>query len=395
MEDDNVYISIEEEKTNDKDMNIKGIAVTTNISNNQRFPKEILKDVVDKMAGIPIVSSPSEMEAHSDAPPNYIGKVTKAWYEEKDGVGYAKFSGIIFDEKAKRVIREFPDKIKFSVRFRHSFKVDDKGVRVTDKFGQWIHLALLTNPADEKAVLEEAKKKEGDETEKAASWSDINPNELPDDAFLWIDPKYKSGESRDKNLRKFPFKWPNGKVSEPALKAICAYLHGARGRKVDIPDSDLPAIYKKLNRYRNEAGMPPCEEVKSMSEEKEKTKYEEEIKALQDESKKKDSMIEELKSKVAVLEEENTKMKQEMKHKEVEQYVDGLVEKGVIPPAVRDETVEHYAKMPDELYEEEKKLNEKKNSVLKDMTEEKSAGMAKDKSDETFTEEPPEDMKVI
>lgn len=77
-----------------------------------------------------------------------------------------------------------------------------------------------------------------------AKWSQAFQNKLPDSAFLWIHPDYKSGKSTDKSLRKLPYKDENGNVDLSHVRNALARLEQAD----DIPDDAKKKIRAKLEK---------------------------------------------------------------------------------------------------------------------------------------------------
>ena len=75
-----------------------------------------------------------------------------------------------------------------------------------------------------------------------AKWDSAYVNDLPDSAFAWIDPKYKSDESDDKSLRKLPYKDADGEVDLPHVRNALARLNGTDGPS----DAEKATIRKKL-----------------------------------------------------------------------------------------------------------------------------------------------------
>ncbi len=98
---------------------------------------------------------------------------------------------------------------------------------------------------------------------------------LPDSAFLWIDPRYASGESRDKKLRKGPHHDARGRVVWRAVAALAAVLEGARGG-IDIPGEDVPAARAHIAAHYHQFGRTAPWEKKSRQEEQLKGKTNEE-----------------------------------------------------------------------------------------------------------------------
>lgn len=75
-----------------------------------------------------------------------------------------------------------------------------------------------------------------------AQWDTAYVNNLPDSAFAWIDPRYKSGESDDKSMRKLPYKDADGNADLPHVRNALARLD-----QTDGPSAEEKAqIRKKL-----------------------------------------------------------------------------------------------------------------------------------------------------
>lgn len=68
--------------------------------------------------------------------------------------------------------------------------------------------------------LEVAIEKAESYTETAAKWSTQYINDLPDSAFIYVEPGYKEGE--DKRARHLPYKNKEGKVDLPHLRNALA-----------------------------------------------------------------------------------------------------------------------------------------------------------------------------
>jgi len=85
-------------------------------------------------------------------------------------------------------------------------------------------------------------------------------NELPNEAFSWIDKDYLSGKSEDKSLRKLPHHTKDMKCVWRAVAAAMAVLRGARGG-ANIPDKDRAAVYRHLaghyKQFDKEVPPPP------------------------------------------------------------------------------------------------------------------------------------------
>ena len=82
-------------------------------------------------------------------------------------------------------------------------------------------------------------------------------NSLPDSAFAYIDEKYKSEESEDKNLRKLPYKNKEGNIDKASTIASMQELM-CESACVDIPKSAHRMVYNKLvNAYQKLALTPP------------------------------------------------------------------------------------------------------------------------------------------
>jgi len=105
-------------------------------------------------------------------------------------------------------------------------------------------------------------------TPKAPKDTKWNPtrkeiNSFPDSYFAYIDPKYASGESEDKRLRKLPHH-KNGKVVWRGVAAAAAVLRGARGG-VDIPRKYLSGVKKHIEvHYKQFGETPPWKTKKSL-----------------------------------------------------------------------------------------------------------------------------------
>jgi len=78
-----------------------------------------------------------------------------------------------------------------------------------------------------------------------AKWSQAYQNKLPDAAFLWIHPDYKSGKSSDKSLRKLPYQDENADVDLPHVRNALARLETTE----DIPDEAKKKIRAKLEKF--------------------------------------------------------------------------------------------------------------------------------------------------
>jgi len=85
----------------------------------------------------------------------------------------------------------------------------------------------------------------GDEIDKAV-WSTKYVNDLPDSAFLYVEPggkKDKDGKTVPRSLRHFPYKDANGKVDLPHLRNAIARIPQA-----NIPDAKKKSLQAKARR---------------------------------------------------------------------------------------------------------------------------------------------------
>jgi hypothetical protein len=151
---------------------IYGVAVTTNPSNGQVFPSDILARDIKTLIGKPIVDWHTEyvnINGNRIEPErtNFatIGQVTDAWYNPTEK--RAEFRGDIFNdaiaEQLRRKIIEKQAEVKtgkrgiFSVKFGHDYDLVN-GLRQTKK-AVFHHVGILTNPADGDTTLLEIKER--------------------------------------------------------------------------------------------------------------------------------------------------------------------------------------------------------------------------------------------
>jgi cation transport regulator ChaB len=81
-----------------------------------------------------------------------------------------------------------------------------------------------------------------------AVWSTAKVNELPDSAFLYIHPDYKSGKNKNKALRKLPYREATGKIDPAHLRNAAARLP----QTTDIPAEERTRIASKIRRLLDE-----------------------------------------------------------------------------------------------------------------------------------------------
>ncbi len=89
-------------------------------------------------------------------------------------------------------------------------------------------------------------KKGGEGMEKAV-WSTAKVNDLPDSAFLYIEPggkKDSEGKTTPRSLRHLPYRDASGKIDLPHLRNALARLAGT-----DIPESVKAGIRKRAERF--------------------------------------------------------------------------------------------------------------------------------------------------
>jgi len=171
------------------EMEIRGIAVSTDISNEHRFPAEILK-TNQTLGGQPLI------EQHSYYPwevlwSDMYGKIeglksvdAGVYDKDEDGKDHVlkgkpnvelHFKGRLWNDQMIKVVKEFPERIKFSVGFKHSFYLEEYPAKWTDNDGkdheyvryvsvskkvEFDHLGIVTRPADGRAILKSEKKEE-------------------------------------------------------------------------------------------------------------------------------------------------------------------------------------------------------------------------------------------
>jgi len=224
---------------------IRGVAVTTDVSNGQRFPLDVLKRDIKTLIGQPIV------DHHSDFPVrlvnrDYLGEVTNAWVNEEKN--QAEFEGEIFDAKAKEIVRRFPKRVKFSVGYRHTYDFDEKKVRVTNK-SLFDHLGLLDTPADEKSILTQVKNSLGENWSvvaegKSAFWykntTDTNTNPI---ITVGLNPQEKNKMTNDNENVDAP-------VVEPVVPEQKAAPVAAPAKTEAIPVAEFKALQDEKSPFQ-------------------------------------------------------------------------------------------------------------------------------------------------
>ena len=122
------------------------------------------------------------------------------------------------------------------------------------------HIATIrknhTADPDTKVQIGIAMSKISEELVQLAVWNQAYQNDLPDSAFLWIDPRYKSGESDNKALRKLPVYDKDGSLDRTHVTAAMQAVLGARGG-VKIPPEDRKKVYNKLVKLYKELDLDP------------------------------------------------------------------------------------------------------------------------------------------
>jgi len=312
------------------EMLIDGIAVSTDISNEHRFPAEILK------TNQTLVNQPM-IEQHSFYPwqvlwSDMYGKlegikpVDMGLYD-KDSEGNdhilkgkpnveLHFKGRLFDEKMIKVVKEFPERIKFSVGFKHSFYLEEYPSTWKDHEGKehneiryvtvskevkFDHLGIVTHPADGRAILK----------------SDIKgENNIYDEAPI-------SDEVIGEN---FVFLEGGIKVEEEAIKILQTKLV-----ELEKSNKDFEVVIAELKKEKEDlsgAMKSATDKIKEVSEER-------------------DGYANEL-----------SVMREEVRFAELETYIDDCISKGIYTPAQKENIIKQYSGFSPEQFELQKSIDD-------------------------------------
>jgi len=315
----------------EKPLRIRGTAVKAGESRNRNI---YLEDELERAAPS-LVGKPLYIE-HVEAD-KAVGRVTAAWWDPLEAA--IKYEAEVHDEEiAEKIRRGLIQHVSIAADYQRLDRVDG----YVPQGLNFRHLALVAVPGVPDAnvevverlgrLIEESRGIEIEERE----WDTAYQNELPDSAFLWIHPDYKSGKSKDKSLRKLPVYDKNGRLDRAHVIAAMQAVLGARGG-VDIPEADKREVYKKLVRLYKELGMEPPEWHEALEKEPNE-KNGSEVKKEMVEEKKEEAKIEEKKAEEKIVEKV---VEKPVMPKEVEEKLKAIEEKlaelskegkGVWPP---------------------------------------------------------------
>lgn len=295
---------------------ITGTAVSTDESNGHRFPWDVLLAGAKTLIGRPIVDWHGDYPKQEVKFSDYIGKVTGIVTNEE--TKELEFNGHVFDSDAQKVIANFPEKIRFSVGFRHNYERDEKGIRVS-KSVAFDHLGMLSDPADDKAILKNAQDAYGDGWNfRAEGKSLFRSRKTPTDTDATSGSETMDKEPADKKDPKDNAPAPDADGKKPDTEP-----------KPDQKVADKEAAKKPADDKQEESKKDSPQDAvdRMIAATKAQVAAEAETKALRTE-------LAEFKARFEATEAANKKA-------DIVSYVDALVKGEIIVAGAKDGTVEH------------------------------------------------------
>lgn len=335
---------------------VHGVAVTTNVSNNHRFPEDILERDIGTLIGQPLVEGHSIFPDDVEVKDMY-GMVVDAWYDRENK--RAEFLAEVWDENYKIVLDKMPHRVKFSVGFCHDYDVEEDTNIHISKSVFFDHIGTTNRPADTDSVLLGIKKDAEALGQKIVVLDErtivVEPNAK-------IDSKGGNAMSdEEKQKKKDETKSEDDKKSEEEVQDE-ATGEQASGQEQGTPPAEPPA----QDDESDEAGEKKTAEVVKRLEATERALKEEQSKRK------------ELEKKVLNFEASE-------KRRKVMAYVEELIAKKVKLPSQKEALIGQYLSYNEEQMKREMELNE----VAGDLSEvfgEKAMVAEKKEDDQEFKE---------
>ena len=339
---------------------IHGVAVTTNVSNNHRFPIDVLDAGINTLIGQPLVEGHSGWPDDDVKTSDTFGMIVDAWVNRE--AKHAEFIAEVWDDKYKKVVDKMSHRAKYSVGFRHNYEMDED-IKVSTGVS-FDHLGATNRPADPDSILlgikkdAEARGHKVSMEGKAISVVNLSGDNKANGGTGMTPDEKKLEEKRVADckalLEKANITDEDKKTLEesitktvPTVEEFTESVKEATDKKTEAED----IAAKKATKEKSPETKPPApEEKKTETEEAGKDALVGEVKALQTSLEAETKKRQELESIV-------TKMQAEAKQKEVEGYVDSLIDAQIKQPAQRDDLVGLYMTFNDAQMQKEIELN--------------------------------------
>jgi len=313
----------------DENSIVHGVAVSLNVSNNHRFPEDVLDRDIGTLIGQPLVEGHSMWPMDVEVKDMY-GMVIDAWYNRVEK--RAEFYAEVWDENYKTVLEKMPHRVKFSVGFKHDFDVekDEDTIIHVSNSAFFDHIGTTNRPADTDSVLLGIKQ----DAEARGCCVKMEGKNI-----IVVEP-FKVDNEGGNNM-------PDGNEEiKPEVEGVTPPVE---------PPVEPPA--EEETPPESEPETPPVEppapdnEPEDAGDDEATEKFEKRLEETNTALKVEQDKRKELESKVQAFE-------REVKRAKVEAYVDQLVDEKVRVPSQKDALVDQYLSYSEEQMKREMEINQ-------------------------------------